>query len=239
MMLASHLRRVDRLALPARLMGKAMALGYRLVGKHRYDDFRVERVRGLTFLVLPSVFNPKVPRTGEFLAAQIDSRLVSSDTDVLDMGTGSGVAAVFAARHAKRVVAVDINAAAVRCARINAVLNRVDERTVVREGDLFGPVAGERFDLVLFNPPFIRARARDDRDGAWRSSDVAERFASGLAAHLKPGGSALVLLSTFGDGRAFLEELADRGLAISVFAERRFVNERLTIFRIAPAARPS
>ena len=45
-----------------------------------------------------------------------------------------------------------------------------------------------------------------------------------LAAHLKPGGSALVLLSTFGDGRAFLREFHNQGFKIAVFAERRFVN---------------
>ncbi len=61
-----------------RLIGKAMALGYRLVGKDRYDDFRLERVHGVPFIVTPSVFNPKVPRTGEFLASQIDSRLVAA-----------------------------------------------------------------------------------------------------------------------------------------------------------------
>src|ERR1700681_3964120 len=103
--------KIARLPLTTRLLGKAMALWYRLVGKDRYDDFRLERVYDMPFVVTPSVFNPKVPRTGEFLASQIDSRLVQRDWDVLDMGTGSGVCAVFAARHACRVVAVDINAA--------------------------------------------------------------------------------------------------------------------------------
>ena len=186
----------------------------------------------MPFIVTPSVFNPKVPRTGEFLASQIDSRLVQRDWEVLDMGTGSGVCAVFAAKHARHVVAVDINAAAVRCAGINALLNQLEHRIDVRHGDLFAPVAGERFDLVLFNPPFVQGSPRDDRDRAWRSNDVAERFAAGLAAHLKPGGSALVLLSTFGDGHVFLEEFRKQGFEISVLAERRFVNERLTIFRL-------
>jgi release factor glutamine methyltransferase len=227
--------RVARLPLPARLLGRAMAFGYRLAGLHRYDDFRFERVHGVPFLVIPSVFNPKLPRTGEFFAAQIDSRLVHREASVLDMGTGSGVCAVFAARHAQRVVAVDINPAAVRCAAINALLNDVEHKIDVRQGDLFAPVHGERFDLVLFNPPFLRGAPRDHRDRAWRSSDAAERFASGLAAHLKPGGAALVLLSTFGDCGAFLREFQDHGFEIAVHAERRFVNERLTLFRVAPA----
>jgi release factor glutamine methyltransferase len=185
------------------------------------------------------VFNPKVPRTGQFFASHIDSRLVSRDSEVLDMGTGSGVCAVFAANHARRVVAVDINVAAVRCALINSLLNSVDQKIEVRHGDLFEPVHGERFDLILFNPPFVRGAPKDSRDGAWRSSDVAERFAAGLRAHLKPGGAALVLLSTFGDGRFFLKEFHNQGFKIDVFAERSFVNERLTLFRLVPAQRPS
>lgn len=237
-MIASDAAHVARLPLIRRLLGKAMAQAYRLIGKDRYDDFRLERVHGLPFMVTPSVFNPKVPRTGEFFASQIGPAL-HCNWEVLDMGTGSGVCAVFAALHARRVVAVDINPAAVRCAAINTLLNGLDHKIEVRHGDLFEPVRGERFDLVLFNPPFIRGKPRDARDSAWRSTDVAERFAAGLAAHLKPGGTALVLLSTFGDGRAFLKEFHNQGFKIAVFAERRFVTERLTLFRLVPAERPS
>jgi release factor glutamine methyltransferase len=222
-----------RFPLIAKLLGKAIALSYRLTGKDRYDDFRVERVHGAPFIVMPSVFNPKVPRTGEFLAAQLDSRLVGREAEVLDMGTGSGVCAVIAARYARRVVAVDINPEAVRCASINAMLNHVEHKIDIRHGDLFAPVK-ERFDVVLFNPPFLLGTPRDDRDRAWRSNDVAERFAAGLDAHLKPDGFALVLLSTFGDASVFLEEFRKRGYAISLLARRRFVNEALAVFKLMP-----
>jgi methylase of polypeptide subunit release factors len=223
-----------RLPLIGGLIGKAMTVAYKLAGKDRYDDYLIERVLGAPFVVTPSVFNPKVPRTGEFLASQIAPPLVNRDTDVLDMGTGCGVSAVFAARHARRVVAVDINAAAVRCAGINAQLNHLEHKIDIRHGDLFAPVSAERFDLVLFNPPFLRGAPRDDRDRAWRSSDVAERFAAGLGARLNPGGCALVLLSSFGDAGHFLEEFCKHDFAIAVLAERRFVNERLAIFRLTP-----
>ena len=222
-----------RFPLIAKLLGKAIALSYRLTGKDRYDDFRVERVHGARFIVMPSVFNPKVPRTGEFLAAQLDSRLMGREAEVLDMGTGSGVCAVIAARYARRVVAVDINPEAVRCAGINAMLNHVEHKIDIRHGDLFAPVK-ERFDVVLFNPPFLLGTPRDDRDRAWRSNDVAERFAAGLDAHLKPDGFALVLLSTFGDASVFLEEFRKRGCAISLLARRRFVNEALAVFKLMP-----
>src|SRR6185312_16852143 len=115
----------------------------------------------------------------EFLASQVELQLATREGEVLDMGTGSGVCAVIAARHARRVVAVDINAEAVRCAGINARMNHLEHKIDVRHGDLFAPVAGERFDLVLFNPPFLLGTPRDDRDRAWRSNDVPERFATG------------------------------------------------------------
>jgi release factor glutamine methyltransferase len=231
---AQEVLRPVRFSVMSGLLGKALDLGYALTGRNRYDDFRLERIEGVPILVTPSVFNPKSLRTGAFFAAHINARVVPRGAEVLDMGTGSGVCAIFAAKFARRVVAVDINGAAVRCAALNAALNHREHRIEVRQGDLFAPVASERFDLILFNPPFLRGTPRDDRDRAWRSNDIAERFAAGLGAHLKPSGYALVLLSTFGDAALFLEEFSRQGLAVSVLAERRFVNERLAILRLAP-----
>jgi release factor glutamine methyltransferase len=214
------------------LAGKGLSILYKLVGKHRYDDFRLERVLDLRILVIPGVANPKLLRTGAFFASEIDACAIAPDAAVLDMGTGSGVCALAAARRARRVVAVDVSTAAVRCARVNALLNDLDERVDIREGDLFAPLAGERFDLVLFNPPFLLGAPKDHRDAAWRSVDGAHRFAAGLGEHLAPGGAALVLLSSFGDACALYEaELRASGFRLEVFARHRFVNETLTIVR--------
>jgi release factor glutamine methyltransferase len=221
--------------LATRLIGTAMGWAYRLTGRDRYDDFRVERVLDAPFLVTPSVFNPRLPRTGAFLAAHLDERFIGPEAQVLDMGTGSGVCAVHAARRARRVVAVDINPAAVRCTAINAELNAVEDRVEVRHGDLFAPVAGERFDLILFNPPYLRGVPRDDRDRAWRSVDIAERFAAGVGEHLAPHGAALVVLSSFGGATPFLEEFRKQRLVVAVAAARRFVTERIAIFELRPS----
>jgi release factor glutamine methyltransferase len=230
---------VGRVPVLAKLAGWLLTLGNRLLGNTRYDDFRLERICGVPIMVTPSVFNPKLLRTGEFFASQIDSALVGVDSEVLDMGTGTGVCAVFAAKHARRVVAVDINPAAAHCARINALLNRQEHKIDVRHGDLFEAVRHERFDLILFNPPFVLGTPRDDRDRAWRSNDVAGRFAADLHAHLKPGGCALVLLSTYGDGGAFLLEFHKKAFIVSVLARRQFVNERVTIFKLQMPACPT
>lgn len=214
------------------LAGKVLSLGYRLTGLAHYDRYRLERVEGVPVLVIPGVANPKLLRTGAFFASQIDARSISPGAAVLDMGTGSGICALFAARHGGRVVAVDLSPAAVRCARMNASLNQLEDRIDVRLGDLFEPLAGRRFDVVLFNPPFLIGAPKDHRDAAWRSEDAARRFASGLGDHLAAGGVALVLLSTFGDACALFEsELRANGFDLAVFARRRFINETVTILR--------
>jgi len=151
---------------------------------------------------------------------------------VLDMGTGSGLGAIVAARWADRVTAIDINPEAVRCARINALLNHVDDRVEVIEGDLFAPIGDRRFDVVLFNPPFFRGAPRSALDRAWRSSDVVERFAAGLRRHLTPRGYALVILSTDGDTENFLNAFRANGFALESVAQRDVIVEVLTIYRL-------
>ena len=219
------------------LAGRLLRIGYTLTGKDRYDEFRLERVLDMPIMVIPGVANPKLLRTGAFFASLIDAQLIGAGTTVLDMGTGSGVCALFAARYARRVVAVDISAAAVRCTRLNCALNHLEDRVDVRHGDLFAPLSGERFDLVLFNPPFLLGSPKDDRDATWRSNDAARRFAAGLDAHLEPSGVALVLLSSFGDACALFEsELRSNGFRMEIFARRRYINETLTILRATRGA---
>jgi release factor glutamine methyltransferase len=202
----------------------------------------VERIDGVELVVLPEVFNPAVFRTGALLARAVaslpEAAPPAAGGRALDLGTGSGVGAVFAARRGWRVVATDVNPRAVRCARVNALVHGLEGRVEVREGDLFAPVAGERFDLVLFNPPYFRGAPRDRLDRAWRSRDVPERFAAGLGTALAPGGRALVVLSTDGEGDALLAALAGRGLRAAPAARRAFANEVVTVWAVTGGGEP-
>ncbi|HEY4972731.1 MAG TPA: methyltransferase [Steroidobacteraceae bacterium] len=216
-----------------RVIGKLMHWRYRLLQQKRHRDFVLEQVAGLPLLVAPGVLNPRLMRTGEFFASQLRADLLPPGVQVLDMGTGSGVCALVAARHSRDVVAVDINPDAIRCARINAMINQCEDRIEILPGDLFAPLAGRRFDVVLFNPPFLRGVPRDDADRAWRSTDIAERFASELRAHLTPSGFALVLLSNYGGAAEFVSQFRRHEFCITVVAERRFVNERLAILKLS------
>jgi HemK-related putative methylase len=210
-------------------------LRHRVFGR-RYRRLVLEQVDGLALVVLPEVFNPALFRTGPFLAETFKRICPAGSVGqaALDLGTGSGLCALAAARAGFRAVGVDINPEAVRCARINALINRLEDRVEAREGDLFGPVAGERFDVVLFNPPFYRGMPRDALDHAWRGVGVFERFAAGLGEHLMPGGQALVVLSTDGDAPGMLNALRAEGYDPQPAAVRDLGNEVLTVYAVAP-----
>ena len=114
----------------------------------------------------------------------------------LDVGTGCGVQALLMARHAGRVTATDVNGRALAFTRFSAALNGLDNVELV-EGDLFEPLAGRRFDLVVGNPPFVVSP--DDefayRDGGRQGDDLSRAVVEGAAAALAAGGFAQVLVS--------------------------------------------
>jgi HemK-related putative methylase len=216
---------------PRRAWRSLLRLKLALLDRRKYERTVLEDVDGLQLVVLPDVFNPKLLRSGAFLVSQLSrTELLKPGNTVLDLGSGSGACGLAAARRGCRVVAVDINPSAVRCTRINAMLNQLE--VDVRQGDLFAPVADERFDLVLFNPPYYRGTPRDGLDHAWRSADVPERFAAELASHLTPDGHALVVLSSDTNPEMFLTCLAENGLRHSVVARRDFINEVMTVHQV-------
>jgi carbamoyltransferase len=114
----------------------------------------------------------------------------------LDLCCGSGVQALFAASYSDEVVGVDINPRALRFARFNAALNRVDRATFV-EGDTYAPIDGERFDAILANPPFVPWPNDDSgllfRGGGARGEDVLESILRGVPAHLEAPGSVAIV----------------------------------------------
>lgn len=202
---------------------------FRLFQRHRHGRLTLEHVGDMPILVLPEVFNPTLFHTSVAFIDQLDSVPVGPGMAVLDMGTGSGVGAIAAARRGARVIAVDISPEAVRCARINVLLNRVEDTVEVRCGDLFEPVQGERFDLVLFNPPFYAGTPRALWEYAWRSEDALDRFARELPAVLSPSGYALLIVSSTTVGVD--EVLARHHLRSQLLWKRDMMNERLMVLQ--------
>ena len=116
-----------------------------------------------------------LPAGTEAAGVLVDITLRTSVGRTLDLGTGCGEQALLLAAHSEAVVATDINPRAVRYAEMNARLNSIDN-VEFRTGDLFEPVAGESFDLIVTNPPFVPAPGKtftyrdtdDELDGLCR-----------------------------------------------------------------------
>lgn len=114
----------------------------------------------------------------------------------LDLGTGCGIQALLAAKHSEHVVATDVNPRALNFAAFNARLNAVGN-VELRHGDTFDPVAGEQFDLIVSNPPYVIS---PDADYAYRDSGLpADSLCRAIVVHvpefLTAGGFAHVLVS--------------------------------------------
>jgi len=146
---------------------------------------------------------------------------------VLDLCTGSGAIALAAALHGADVTAVDVSRRSVLTVRLNALVNRARVRAV--RGDLFAAVPGERFDVIVSNPPYVP----DDADelptrGARRAWDagrdgrvVLDRICDEAAEHLSPGGVLLLVHSSVIGEADTLARLRERGLVPSVLERRR------------------
>ncbi|MFB2554922.1 DUF7059 domain-containing protein [Herbiconiux liangxiaofengii] len=128
--------------------------------------------------------------SGLMIASPVDS--------VLDLGTGCGIQALHAARHARRVVATDISRRALAIAAFNARLNGVTS-IEFRHGSLFEPVVGERFDRIVSNPPFVITPRREGvpvyeyRDGGLVGDALVASVVRSAGEHLTPGGIAQML----------------------------------------------
>jgi Methyltransferase small domain len=114
----------------------------------------------------------------------------------LDVGTGCGIQALLATKHSVRVVATDVNERALAFARFNAALNGIDVIDF-RHGSLLEPVAGERFDLVVANPPYVIS---PDSTFAYRDSGLprdtlCRRLVESIPDVLAEGGFAHILVS--------------------------------------------
>ncbi|HEY4277115.1 MAG TPA: HemK2/MTQ2 family protein methyltransferase, partial [Conexibacter sp.] len=173
-------------------------------------------------VALPGVFRPR--SDARLLAAVMSEHDLARNAKALDLFTGSGVLAI-AAMHAgaRSMTAVDLSRRAVATVRLNALRNGVRVRAV--RGDLFAPVAGERFDLIVANPPYLPGVERLPRRGAARAweggrdgRELVDRLCDGARDHLAPGGRLLLVQSSLTGEQATLERLALNGLDAELLA---------------------
>lgn len=179
----------------------------------------------MRLLPLPGVFQP--PSDSYMLADRLSRERLGPGVKVLDLGTGSGHLAVVAALTGASATAVDVSRRALLSVRLNARLNGV--RVTAVRGDLFAPVAGRRFDVIVSNPPYLphpderlpdRGLARAI-DAGPRGRAFLDRICAQVGDYLTPGGVLLLVHSSVCGERETLEALSARGLSAEVVFRHR------------------
>jgi release factor glutamine methyltransferase len=175
----------------------------------------------------PGVYRPQGDT--ELLTEALRDAGIRPGARVLEVCTGTGAVALAAAlgRSPGEVTAVDISARAVWAARFNARARGL--RVRVLRGDLFTPVAGETFDVVLANPPYVVADGPapqpHSRTRAWDAGpdgrSLLDRICDGVLEVLAPGGTLLMVHSALCGVDRTLNSLRSAGLKASVIARRR------------------
>ena len=220
----------------------------RLVNR-RYRSFdpqkhgaRTVRVDGLKLGVARGVFDPSLHFTSGFMAKYISRPgVLHAQEAVLDVGTGTGVLAIAAARAGcKKVVGVDLSPVAVACARANVRrLGLVDAVQVAVGG--YVPKQPKQtsglFDVVISNPPYFRGSPADHSQMAYLAGAQLEwfdGFIDNVMPRLRPEGRVLMVLSDTGEIGAILQRFKDARWTCQIVARQDILIEVMYIFQLTP-----
>lgn len=201
--------------------------------RNRHARLCLERINGLALVIPPEVFNPALFGSSFFLAKYLRQHPPQAGSLALDLGCGSGLLGLEMARAGARVIATDINPQAAWVAGVNAHLNGLSECHETRQGSLYEPVAGEKFDLIVMNPPYYAHHPQNPLEQAFMAGPQLETLTGmmvGIAGQLKAGGCALAVVSSTIPLAPSLEAAAKVGLNWRVVARRRYWAEWHVIY---------
>jgi len=169
------------------------------------------------------------PREDTFLLLEALAEISLEGLTVLEIGTGSGILATYCARRGAEVTASDIDADAIRVLRLVSVRLGTQLKLVV--SDLLSNI-DDRFDLVLFNPPYLPSDRIGDPavDGGSGGISIINRFLNQLPQHLVENGFALLLVSSLNKP----EHLTGLhpGLSFEMICQRSLFFERLYVLKV-------
>ena len=173
--------------------------------------------------------NVYTPAEDSFLMLEAISTIPVTNRKALDLGTGSGIQGLYCAMRGAIVTVTDIDAAALIYAQQAAHTLGVTLAAV--QSDLFSNVS-ERFDFVLFNPPYLPSETFEDRtvDGGTKGRALTARFLTDLPMHLNEDGTALLLLSSQNDPASLIAD--QQMFEASVVAKRTLFFEELQVLSL-------
>ena len=193
---------------------------------------------GFRLTVRPTVFHPRYFLSSECFARFLD-RLDLRGQRVAEIGTGSGILALAAARAgAASVLAADINPNAALCAAENARANGFADRVATLCCDLLSAVKAEpRFDVILSSPPKHAGDARDLADAGWHAGPnyrgIAALFEQ-CRERLKPDGRLYLMVSSDSDLGLFGRLIERAGFRARVAHEQSIFIESFILYELRP-----
>jgi release factor glutamine methyltransferase len=187
--------------------------------------------KGIPYQTHPEVYEPA---EDTFLFAE--NLQVERRDHILEIGTGTGLIAIIVSRQCRTVTATDVNPQAIDCAVKNIITNKA-YNVKLKQGDLFEPVQNEKFDLILFNTPYLPTSEEemvdDELDAAWDGGEdgrkVIDQFLEGVKDHLNPGGRVQLVQSSLSDIDKTIAKLKEIGLEASVTAREKCFFEEIVV----------
>ena len=178
--------------------------------------------------------NVYVPAEDSYLLA--DNLEIKEGQSVLEIGTGSGIVAMYASRLTDRITVTDINFDACELARKNFSDNGIEDIEILF-GNLFEPVENRKFDVILFNTPYLpteEGEVLDDTinyafDGGLNGRKVIDVFLNEVGNHLNDGGIVQLIQSSLSGNEETLEKLDGLGFIAEIAASEHFFFEDITL----------
>jgi release factor glutamine methyltransferase len=213
------------------------AMIYRFLVRGAIARVDTTHMFGFSIQVLPHVFHPRFYLTSRFLATYLNECDLNGKR-VLEIGSGSGLLSLVAARRGAAVTAVDINAQAVECTILNAMRNHLDGAIRVIHSDLFDQVPkGAVFDYIIWNPPYYAKEPTDDASRAWYAGEgysVIARFASSAGRSICANGRMIFVLSSEADVDAIVSQCVRNHFTATKVRSRSKFFETLMIYEFTP-----
>lgn len=153
-------------------------------------------------------------------------------SEVLDLGCGSGIQSINAVLlGAKKVLAVDLNEAAVKCTLENAKKFGIEKKISAMQSDLFENVK-QKFDAIIFNPPYVESEKKElpDVDGGKKGREELDRFLDEFPKFLKTGGKCFFLQSSLNGEKKTQKKLSEKHIEFKIVARKKLFFEELVVF---------
>ena len=178
--------------------------------------------------------NVYIPAEDSYLLA--DNLEIKEGQSVLEIGTGSGIVAMYASRLTDSITVTDINFDACELARKNFEANNIKNIEILF-GNLFEPVKNRKFDVILFNTPYLPTEdgeVIEDTlnyafDGGLNGRKVIDLFLNEVSNHLNDGGIVQLIQSSLSDNEKTLDMLDEQGFIAEIAASEHFFFEDITL----------